>query len=135
MADGAMVSLWRYLVTAAMGVRPTRSGVTVRGPLGDRSLAVTSGHEDGGCHDSDDVADDGDCRASLAAFAELGSAVRPVRVSLSDGVTVACDETRFAELRSTASGGAVFRASAVTSAPGLEGSNHAHPRLHATVPG
>ncbi len=135
MAVGAVVSLWRYFVTTAMGLGGDRSGVTVRGPLGDRSLALTSSHEDGGCHESDDVAEDGDCRAALATFAELGTAVRLVRVSLSDGVTVACDETRVAELRSTAFGGGVIRATAVPSAPGLEGSNHARPRSNATVRG
>jgi hypothetical protein len=135
MADGAVVTLWRSPVTTAMGLGPHKSDVTVRGRLGDRSLALTPKDEDDGCHLSGDVAEDVDFGAALATLAELGTAVRPVRVSLPDGVTVASAETCFAELRSTAFRGGVTRATAVPSAPGLGGSDHAHPRLHARVPG
>jgi hypothetical protein len=122
-------------VTTAMGLGPNKSDVTVRGLPGDRSLALIPNHEDDGCHESGDVAEDVDFGAALATFAELGTAVRPVRVSLPDGVTVASDETCFAELRSTAFSGGVTRATAVPSAPGVDGSDHALPRLHARVPG
>jgi uncharacterized protein YcbX len=40
MAEGAVVSLWRYSVTTALGLGPSKSGVTVRGLLGDRSRAL-----------------------------------------------------------------------------------------------
>ena len=48
MADGAVVSLGRHPVTTAMGVGPNRTDVMVRGLLGDRSLALTLNHDDGG---------------------------------------------------------------------------------------
>ena len=67
MADGAVVSLWRYPVTTAMGVGPNKTDVTVRGLLGDRSLALTLNHDDGG--DGVTVASDETCFAVLRSTA------------------------------------------------------------------
>jgi len=122
MADGAVVSLWRYPVKSMMGEELNASDVTDRGLLGDRSLALVDTETAKVVSAKNPKKWPGmfDFRAVFITPPELGSALPPVRVTLPDGVTVTSDDTRFAELMSTALGRPVALAAAAPSQPSLE---------------
>lgn len=122
MANGAVVSLWRYPVKSMMGEELNASDVTDRGLLGDRSLALvdTETAKVVSAKNPKKWPMMFDCRAVFITPPELGSAFPPVRVTLPDGVTVTSDNTRFAELMSTALGRPVALAAAAPSQPTLE---------------
>src|SRR5215211_7466453 len=106
MADGAVVSLWRYPVKSMMGEELNASDVIDRGLLGDRSLALVD-TETGkvvSAKNPKKWAAMFDFRAVFTTPPEAGSALPPVRVTLPDGVTVTSDDSRFADLMSTALG-------------------------------
>jgi len=122
MADGAVVSLVRYPVKSMMGEELNSSDVTDRGLLGDRSLALVD-TETGKVVSAKNPKKWSamfDFRAAFTAPPEVGSPLPAVRVTLPDGVTVTSDDTRFADLMSTALGRPVTLATSAPSQPSLE---------------
>jgi uncharacterized protein len=122
MADGAVVSLWRYPVKSMMGEELNSSAVIDRGLLGDRSLALVD-TETGKVVSAKNPKKWSamfDFRAAFTAPPELEHPLPPVRVTLPDGVTVTSDDTRFADLMSAALGRPVALATGAPSQPSLE---------------
>jgi uncharacterized protein YcbX len=123
MADGAVVSLWRYPVKSMMGEELNASEVTERGLLGDRSLALVDS-ETGkvvSAKNPKKWAAIFDFRAAFTAPPQRGDALPPVRVTLPDGMTVnSDDDNRFAELMTGALGRPVTLATAAPPQPTLE---------------
>ena len=122
MADGSVVSLWRYPVKSMMGEELNTSDLTDRGILGDRSLALVD-TETGKVVSAKNPKKWPmmfDCRAVYTATPELGNPLPPVRVTLPDGGTVTSDDPRVAELMSAALGRPVTLAAAPPSQPSLE---------------
>ena len=122
MADGAVVSLWRYPVKSMMGEELNASDVTDRGVLGDRSLALVD-TETGkvvSAKNPKKWPTMFDFRAAFSAPPQLGEPLPPVRVTLPDGVSVTSDDARFAEMMSAGLGRPVTLATAASSAPSLE---------------
>ena len=122
MADGAVVSLWRYPVKSMMGEELNSSDVTDRGLLGDRSLALvdTETAKVVSAKNPKKWATMFDFRAAFTTPPELENLLPPVRVTLPDGVTVTSDDTRFADLISSALGRPVTLATGAHSEPSLE---------------
>src|SRR6202011_5890859 len=104
MADGAVVSLWRYPVKSMMGEELNASDVTDRGLLGDRSLALvdTETAKVVSAKNPKKWSTMFDFRAVFIAPPALGDPLPPVRVTLPDGMSVTSDESRFAALMSAA---------------------------------
>jgi MOSC domain-containing protein len=122
MADGAVVSLWRYPVKSMMGEELNASDVTDRGVLGDRSLAVVD-TETGkvvSAKNPKKWSTMFDFRAAFSSPPQLGEPLPPVRVTLPDGASVTSDDDRFAELMSAGLGRPVTLATAASSEPSLE---------------
>jgi MOSC domain-containing protein len=122
MADGAVVSLWRYPVKSMAGEELNASDVTGRGVHGDRALALvdTETAKVVSAKNPKKWPTMFDFRAAFIAPPELGKPLPPVRVTLPDGATVTSEDTRFAELVSTALGRPVTLATADLSQPSLE---------------
>jgi uncharacterized protein YcbX len=122
MSDGGVLSLWRYPVKSMMGEELNASELTDRGLLGDRSLALvdTETRKVVSAKNPKKWAKMFDFRAAFTAPPEVGNPLPPVRVTLPDGVTVTSDDTRFADLMSTALGRPVTLATAELSEPSLE---------------
>jgi uncharacterized protein YcbX len=122
MADGAVVSLWRYPVKSMMGEELNTSDVTDRGLLGDRSLALvdTETAKVVSAKNPKKWPTMFDFRAVFTSPPELGKPFPPVRVTTPDGVTVTSEDTRFAELMSTALGRPVSLATAAPPEASLE---------------
>lgn len=122
MADGEVVSLWRYPVKSMMGEELNASDVTDRGLLGDRSLALVDKETAKvvSAKNPKKWPTMFDFRAVFTAPPQPGSPPPPVRVTLPDGATVTSDDARFAELMSTALGRPVTLATAPPSQPSLE---------------
>ncbi len=122
MADGAVVTLWRYPVKSMMGEELNASEVTDRGLLGDRSLALVDSETAKVVSAKNPKKWPAmfDFRAVFTTPPQLGSVLPPVRVTLPDGVTVTSDDTRLAELMSSALGRPVTLATAAPSKPSLE---------------
>ena len=122
MADGAVDSLWRYPVKSMMGEELAAADVTDRGLFGDRSLALVD-TETGKVVSAKNPRKWPrmlDSRAVFTTPPEQGSPLPPVRVTLHDGATVGSDDTRFADLISTALGRSVTLATVAPSTPSLE---------------
>lgn len=122
MADGAVVSLWRYPVKSMMGEELNASEVTDRGLLGDRSLALVDSETAKvvSAKNPKKWSTMFDFRAAFITPPELGNPIPPVRVTFPDGMNVTSDDPRFAELMSTALGRPVTLAAAAPSQPSLE---------------
>jgi uncharacterized protein YcbX len=123
MADGTVVSLWRYPVKSMLGEELNASDVTDRGLLGDRSLALfdTETAKVVSAKNPKKWPAMFEFRAAFTAPPEPGSPLPPVRVTLPDGVTVISDDSQFATLVSTALGRPVTLATAATTtSPSLE---------------
>jgi hypothetical protein len=122
MADGRVVSLWRYPVKSMLGEELNSSYVTDRGLLGDRSLALvdTETAKVVSAKNPKKWATMFDFRAAFTGGLEPGSSLPPVRVTLPDGTTVASDDNRFAELMSSALGRPVTLGTSAPSEPSLE---------------
>jgi uncharacterized protein YcbX len=123
MADGAVVSLWRYPLKSMMGEELNASDVTDRGLLGDRSLALVDAET------AKVVSAKNpktwpmmfDCRAAFTEPPVLGRPLPPLRVTLPDGVSVTSDDSRFEALVSAALARPVTLATAAaTPSPSLE---------------
>lgn len=122
MADGAVVSLWRYPVKSMMGEELNASEVTDRGLLGDRALALIDS-ETGkvvSAKNPKKWSTMFDFRAAFITPPELGNPLPPVRVTFPEGMSVTSDNPRFAELMSAALGRPVTLAAAAPSQPSLE---------------
>ena len=106
MADGAVVSLWRYPVKSMMGEELNASDVTDRGLLGDRALALvdTETAKVVSAKNPRKWPRMFEFRALFITPPERASPLPPVRVILPDGVTVTSTDSRFAELVTTALG-------------------------------
>jgi uncharacterized protein len=104
MADGAVVSLWRYPLKSMMGEELNASEVTDHGLLGDRSLALVDAETAKvvSAKNPKRWPKMFDCRAAFTAPPVLGEPLPPVMVTLPDGVNVASDDSRFASLTSAA---------------------------------
>ena len=123
MADGAVVSLWRYPLKSMMGEELNASDVTDRGLLGDRSLALvdTETAKVVSAKNPKKWPTMFDCRAAFTAPPVLGNPLPPVRVTLPDGVSVTSDDSRFAALMSASLARPVTLATAATTtSPSLE---------------
>lgn len=122
MADGAVVSLWRYPVKSMMGEELNATYMTDRGLLGDRSLALidTETAKVVSAKNPRKWPTMFDFRAAFTAPPEVGNPLPPVRVTFPDGVSVTSDAAGFAELVSTALGRPVTLASGGLSEPMLE---------------
>ena len=116
MADGAVVSLWRYPLKSMMGEELNASEVTERGLLGDRSLALvdTETAKVVSAKNPKKWPTMFDCRAAFTAPPVPGKPLPPVRVTLPDGMSVTSDDTRFAGLMSVALARPVTLAGAAT---------------------
>jgi uncharacterized protein YcbX len=122
MADGAVVSLWRYPVKSMMGEELNASEVTDRGLLGDRALALVD-IETGkvvSAKNPKKWSTMFDFRAAFTAPPESGTSLPSVRVTLPDGTTATSDDPRFAEFLAAALGRPVTLATAAPSQPHLE---------------
>ena len=122
MADGAVLSLWRYPVKSMMGEELNASDVTDRGVLGDRSMALVD-TETGkvvSAKNPKKWSTMFDFRAAFTAPPRLGQPLPPVRVTLPDGASVTSDEARFPEMMSAGLGRPVTLATAASSEPRLE---------------
>jgi uncharacterized protein len=104
MADGAVVSLWRYPLKSMMGEELNASEVTDHGLLGDRSLALIDAETAKvvSAKNPKRWPKMFDCRAAFTVPPVLGEPLPPVMVTLPDGVNVASDDSRFAALTSAA---------------------------------
>lgn len=122
MADGTVVSLWRYPVKSMLGEELNSSYVGDRGLLGDRSLALVDPETTRvvSAKNPKKWATMFDFRAALTAPLEPGKPIPAVRVTLPDGDTVVSDDTRFAQIMSSALGRPVTLASTAPSEPSLE---------------
>jgi uncharacterized protein len=122
MADGAVVSLWRYPVKSMMGEELNASEVTDRGLLGDRSLALidTETGKVVSAKNPKKWSTMFDFRAAFREPPQQGETLPAVRVTLPDGGSVTSDDARFAELMSTGLGRPVTLATAASSEPSLE---------------
>ena len=122
MAEGTVVSLWRYPIKSMMGEELNASDVTDRGLVGDRSLALVD-TETGkvvSAKNPKKWSTMFDFRAGFSAPPQVGKPLPPVRVTLPDGVSVTSDDARFAELMSAGLGRPVTLATAAPSQPSLE---------------
>lgn len=122
MADGAVVSLWRYPVKSMMGEELNASEVTDRGLLGDRALALID-IETGkvvSAKNPKKWPTMFDFRAAYVTPPEPRNPLPPVRVTFPDGTSVTSDNPRFAEVMSAALGRPVTLAAAAPSQPSLE---------------
>jgi uncharacterized protein YcbX len=122
MADGAVVSLWRYPVKSMLGEELNSTDVTDRGLLGDRSHALvdTETAKVVSAKNPKKWPTMFDFRAAFTSPPAAGRPLPSVRVTLPDGMTVTSDEPRFAEVMSDALGRRVTLATAPPSEPSLE---------------
>ena len=131
MADGAVVSLWRFAGVGRGGCgsqrigrdrpRPTRRSFVRLGDTEPRS---------GERHESEAVAEDVRLRGRSGHVRGAGNALRRVRVILPDGVTVASDDACYAELLASALGTIGDSGEVGQCGPNAGGSDHAHPPLN-----
>jgi hypothetical protein len=122
MADGLVVSLWRYPIKSMMGEELNASLVTGRGLLGDRSMALVD-TETGkvvSAKNPKKWSSMFDFRAAFAVPPAVDDRLPPVRVTLPDGRIVLSDDPGFAEIASTAIGRPVTLAAVAPSQPSLE---------------
>lgn len=122
MSNGEVVSLWRYPVKSMMGEELNASELTSRGLLGDRSLAlvdVETGKVVSAKNPKKWPAMFG-LRAVFTTPPEPGKPLPTVRVTLPNGVAVTSDDSRFADLMSSALGRSVALATAELPEPSLE---------------
>jgi uncharacterized protein YcbX len=122
MADGAVVSLWRYPVKSMMGEELNATQVTDRGLLGDRSLALVDAETSKvvSAKNPKKWPTMFDFRATFIFPPEPDKPLPPVRVTLPEGTSVTSDDTRFAELITAAIGRPVTLATAAPSQASLE---------------
>jgi len=122
MADGAVVSMWRYPVKSMLGEELNVSEVTERGLLGDRSMALVDSETKKvvSAKNPKKWPSMFDCRAVFTAPLQVGNRLPPVRVTLPDGSTVDSDDDRFAEVMTGALGRPVRLATAAPTEPTLE---------------
>lgn len=104
MADGVVVSLWRYPLKSMMGEDLNASEVTSHGLLGDRTLALvdTETAKVVSAKNPKRWPTMFDCRAAFTTPPVLGGPLPPVMVTLPDGVNVKSDDSRFDALASAA---------------------------------
>lgn len=122
MADGMVVSLWRYPLKSMQGEELNASHLDERGLLGDRALALVD-VETGKVVSAKNPRKWPamfDFRGSFTAPPEPGSPLPPVAVTLPDGSVVSSEDTDFAEIVSTALGRRVTLQAAGTPQPTLE---------------
>jgi hypothetical protein len=122
MAEGSVVSLWRYPIKSMMGEELNASPVTERGLLGDRAMALVD-TETGrvvSAKNPKKWASMFDFRAAFVAPPDVDDRLPSVRVTLPDGRIVVSDDPRFADVVSTAIGRPVTLAAVAPSQPSLE---------------
>ena len=123
MADGAVVSLWRYPIKSMMGEELNASEVTVGGLLGDRCLALvdTETAKVVSAKNPKKWSTMFDFRAVFTSPPARGHPLPPVRVTLPNGFSLTSDDSGFAEVVSEALGRPVTLGTAAsTSSPSLE---------------
>ncbi len=122
MANGAIVSLWRYPLKSMQGEELNASHTNDRGLLGDRALALVDA-ETGKVVSAKNPRKWPavfDFRAAFTASPEPGSPLPPVAVTLPDGSVISSEDTHFAEVVSAALGRRVMLAAAGSPQPTLE---------------
>jgi uncharacterized protein YcbX len=122
MADGAVLTLWRYPVKSMQGEELNASHVDDRGLLGDRAFALVDAETSKVVSAKNPRKWPGlfDFRATMTTAPEPGEPIPPVAVTLPDGSVISSADARFAEIVSAALGRPVTLAAAGAPQPTLE---------------
>jgi uncharacterized protein YcbX len=122
MADGTVVSLWRYPLKSMQGEELNATHTNDRGLLGDRALALVDA-ETGKVVSAKNPRKWPamfEFRGAFTAPPEPDKPLPPVVVTLPDGSVVSSEDSRFAEIVSAALGRRVMLAAAGAPQPTLE---------------
>jgi uncharacterized protein YcbX len=122
MADGTVLSLWRYPVKSMQGEELNASHVNDRGMLGDRAFALVDA-ETGKVVSAKHPRKWAEMfifRAAFTAPPEPGRPLPPVAVTLPDGSVISSTDARLAEIVSAVLGRRVMLAAAGAPQPTLE---------------
>jgi uncharacterized protein YcbX len=122
MADGVVLTLWRYPVKSMQGEELNASHVNDRGVLGDRALAlvdVETGKVVSAKHPRK-WAEMFNFRAAFTAPPGPGDPLPPVAVTLPDGSVISSEDVHFNEIVSAVLGRRVILAAGGTPQPTLE---------------
>ncbi|HTF46709.1 MAG TPA: MOSC domain-containing protein [Pseudonocardia sp.] len=122
MADGVVLTLWRYPVKSMQGEELNASHLNDRGVLGDRALALVDVETGKVVSAKNPRKWPGlfDFRAAITAPPAPGDQLPPVAVTLPDGSVISSKDARFAEIVSAVLGRRVMLAAAGAPQPTLE---------------
>ena len=121
-AVGSLASLWRYPIKSMMGEELNAAGITTRGLLGDRAMALIDA-ETGKVASAKNPRKWPNlfsCRAAYTLPPDPGAPLPPVRVTLPDGATLVTSDPAFNGTISSALGRPVTLIAAAPKAAQLE---------------